>query len=61
MVGIKNVNEMKEKITKKIMNLVGDLEKIQDLITATEILMYLTKFQWKFVLKDLLSLKNFKN
>jgi hypothetical protein len=60
MVGMKNVNmEKKEKITKKIMKVLGELE--ENKVMATEVMMDLIKFQWKFVLKGLMTLDNFKN
>lgn len=62
MVGMKNVNmQKKEKITKKIMKVLGELEEIDEAVMATEVMMDLLKFQWKFVLKGLMTLKAFKN
>ena len=60
MVGMKNVNmEKKEKITKKIMKVLGELE--ENKVMSTEVMMDLIKFQWKFVLKGLMTLEAFKN
>ena len=62
MVGMKNVNmSKKEKITKKIMKVLGELEAIEDKVMATEVMMDLLKFQWKFVLKGLMNLEDFRN
>lgn len=62
MVGMKNVNnEKKEKITKKIIKVLDELEEIDDQVSSTEIIMDLFKFQWKFVLKGLITLEAFKN
>jgi hypothetical protein len=62
MVGMKNVNmEKKEKITKKIMKVLCELEEIGEVVMATEMMMDLLKFQWKFVLKGLMTLEAFKN
>lgn len=60
MVGMKNVNMgKKEKITKKIMKVLGELE--ENKVMATEVMMDLLKFQWKFVLKGLMKVTDFKN
>lgn len=62
MVGMKNVNiQKKEKITKKITKVLGELEEIGEVVMATEMMMDLLKFQWKFVLKGLMTLEAFKN
>lgn len=60
MVGMKNVNiEKKEKITKKIMKVLGELE--ENKVMATEVMMDQLKFEWKFVLKGLMTIEAFKN
>lgn len=57
MIGMKNVNvDKKEKITKKIMEILGEL----DTTTYIEVMMDLFKFEWKFVLKGLMTFEAFR-
>jgi hypothetical protein len=62
MVGMKNVSmEKKEKITKKSMKILGELDAIGNVVSATEVMMDVLKFQWKFVLKGVMKVTDFRN